>query len=235
MDVIPVIDVRHGVAVAAARGQRDAYRPLATPLAEGCDPIAVARGYWELFTFPILYVADLDGIEGRGRNAALPAAISAALPAVALWIDSGMRPSAVAAEGAASEGLRHVLGTESMAGSGEVEALRRLSRDRYVLSLDFKGGQFVGPPEVLEEPRYWPDALIVMTLARVGSGEGPDLARIAGIVARADGRRIYAAGGVRHRRDIEALHAAGAAGALVATALHAGKLKAGDLREIAGL
>ena len=37
MDVIPVIDVRHGLAVAAVRGQRADYRPLVTPLAEGSD------------------------------------------------------------------------------------------------------------------------------------------------------------------------------------------------------
>src|SRR4029079_18115661 len=71
MDVIPVIDVRHGLAVAAVRGQRADYKPLATPLAAGSDPAAVARGYAALFTFPVLYVADLDGIEGRGRNANL--------------------------------------------------------------------------------------------------------------------------------------------------------------------
>ena len=51
----------------------------------------------------------------------------------------------------------------------------------------------------------------------------------------AGGRRVYAAGGVRNRADIEALHAAGAAGVLIATALHTGTIKAGDLQEIAGL
>jgi phosphoribosylformimino-5-aminoimidazole carboxamide ribotide isomerase len=40
---------------------------------------------------------------------------------------------------------------------------------------------------------------------------------------------------VRGREDLVSLHEAGAAGALVATALHEGKIKAGDLREIAGL
>ena len=54
-------------------------------------------------------------------------------------------------------------------------------------------------------------------------------------MSRAGKRRIYAAGGVRDRADIVALRAAGAAGVLVATALHAGTLKAGDLNEIAGL
>lgn len=235
MDVVPVIDVRHGVAVAAARGDRSQYQPLVTPLADGSDPVAVARGYKSLFTFPTLYIADLDGIEGRGRNAGLPAAIAAALPGAALWIDDGTRASDAARHLVAMPDVVPVIGTESIEGAEEVVALRQLPRDRYVLSLDFRGDAFVGPITVLEGAQHWPATLIVMTLTRVGSDAGPDLDRISSIVSRAQGRRVYAAGGVRDRSDIEALHAAGAAGVLIATALHRGKVKAGDLLKIAGL
>jgi phosphoribosylformimino-5-aminoimidazole carboxamide ribotide isomerase len=113
--------------------------------------------------------------------------------------------------------------------------MRKLPPDAYVLSLDFKDREFAGPVAVLDEPQHWPDNVIVMTLSHVGAGQGPATAEIAAIVSRAGKRRIYAAGGVRDRADIVALHAAGAAGVLVATALHAGTLKAGDLNEIAGL
>ncbi len=233
MHVVPVIDVRHGVVVAAIRGERDAYKPLATPLAEGSDPVAIARGYARLFTFPILYLADLDGIEGRGRNGVLPQVLAAALPGVALWIDDGARPRDAMARIAAGD--TPVIGTESMDGEADVEELRALPPDSYVLSLDFRGERFIGPPEVLDEAEHWPHNIIVMTLQRVGSGEGPDIGRVADVVARANGRRVYAAGGVRGRDDFEVLHEVGVAGALVATALHAGKIKAGDLTEIAGL
>ncbi|MCZ7595187.1 MAG: HisA/HisF-related TIM barrel protein [Hyphomicrobium sp.] len=235
MDVIPVIDVRHGVAVAAVRGQRADYRPLATPLAQGCDPVAVARGYAALFTFPILYVADLDGIEGHGRDAGLAARLAAALPKARLWIDDGTPPGAAARRIAEEEHATPVIGTESLHGPEDIAALRALPGDAYVLSLDFRNDSFVGPAIVLDEPQHWPDSIIVMTLARVGSGEGPDIAAIAAIVTRAGSRRIYAAGGVRDRADIVKLHAAGASGVLAATALHRGTLKAGDLEEIAGL
>ena len=86
MDIIPVIDVRHGLAVRAVRGQRTEYRPLETPFAQSSDPIEVALGLRSLFTLPALYVADLDGIEGRGRNLALPSRLAEALPDVMLWI-----------------------------------------------------------------------------------------------------------------------------------------------------
>jgi phosphoribosylformimino-5-aminoimidazole carboxamide ribotide isomerase len=74
-----------------------------------------------------------------------------------------------------------------------------------------------------------------MTLASVGLNEGPDLKRVAAIAEMAGPkRRVFAAGGVRHIDDVRALRDAGAAGVLVATALHEGKIKTGDLEEIAG-
>jgi uncharacterized protein related to proFAR isomerase len=236
MDVIPVIDVRHGVAVAAVGGQRAAYRPLQTPLAEGCDPGAVARGLAALFEFPVIYVADLDGIEGRGRNIDLPAALGAAAPGACIWIDDGTLARDAAAWMGRETRARLVLGSESMTTADDVAALRALAPEHYVLSLDFKDDRFAGAPAIIKEAQHWARDVIVMTLALVGSGAGPDVAKVAGIAKRAGGsRRVYAAGGVRHRADIEALRAAGAAGVLVASALHAGTLKAGDLAEIAGL
>lgn len=230
MDVIPVIDVRHGVAVHARRGQRSEYRPLLTPLAQGSDPVAVARGFLSLFPFPAIYVADLDGIERRGRDERLAAHLTAALPGVELWIDDGS-----SADGAVpSIGLLRVIGSESLANGDDLKRLRDAPPGRFALSLDFRGDRFVGPQALLDDAALWPERVIVMTLARVGASEGPDLQRVAEVVARAGGRRVYAAGGVRCPGDLEALRTAGAAGALVATALHAGKITAGDLVKIAG-
>ncbi len=50
----------------AASGR--ATEALETPLAESADPVDVARGYQRLYPFQILYIADLDGIEGRART-----------------------------------------------------------------------------------------------------------------------------------------------------------------------
>jgi phosphoribosylformimino-5-aminoimidazole carboxamide ribotide isomerase len=223
MDVIPVIDVRHGIAVHARRGQRSDYWPLETPLAQGSDPVAVVQGFLSLFPFRTLYVADLDGIEGRARDAELPKRLAAAMPGAALWIDDGAPPDAPRA----SIGVVPVVGSESLAGGDDVKRLHGKPPYSFVLSLDFRGDRFVGPQELLEDAALWPERVLVMTLSRVGAGEGPDLQRVAGIVARAGARLVYAAGGVRHLDDLEGLRAVGAAGALVATALHAGTITAG--------
>lgn len=248
MQIVPVIDIRGGEAVAASRGDRARYRPLATPLAASADPVAVALGLRSLFPFPTLYVADLDGIEGRGADHATQRRLAEAWPGAELWIDDGSVGTEHADGGVPplvssplwgeSQPSRlvatHVIGSESL---GAVHDYRR-ARDRAgpaaLLSLDFRGDAFIGPPELLaDDAALWPGRVIVMTLARVGSGEGPDLARLASIVARAAGRQVYAAGGVRHADDLRALRDIGAAGALIATALHTGKISAVDLERIA--
>jgi HisA/HisF family protein len=233
MDIIPVIDVRHGVAVHATGGRREEYRPLATPLADGSETVAVAQGLMTLFAFPALYVADLDAIEGRAENGEGLALLAAGVPGTELWIDAGDRVVEIAAK-ATRRGTVPVLGTESMHGEDDVATLSSLPSAGFILSLDFKNDRFLGPDRVLTDSSLWPERIIVMTLGRVGSGEGPDVAGVAEIVARAEGRRVYAAGGVRNVEDIDTLAKAGAAGALVATALHAEKITAGDLKKIAG-
>jgi phosphoribosylformimino-5-aminoimidazole carboxamide ribotide isomerase len=108
--------------------------------------------------------------------------------------------------------------------------------DREVLlSLDFRGDAFLGPARLLASAGTWPHRVIVMTLARVGTGGGPDFTRLDEIIGRAGpSRQVYAAGGVRNMDDLKRLRDLGVAGALVATALHTGQIKTGDLEEIAG-
>lgn len=236
MHIIPVIDVRHGIAVRAVAGDRTNYRPLQTPLVtakaaysprgsdEMLSPETVAGGYRDLYPFDTIYVADLDGIEGRGRNPLLPQSLARALPDVEFWIDAGLR------QPQSGSGETAVIGSETI----EQHDLASIPRTA-VLSLDFRGSAFLGPSDLLSRKELWPDRIVVMTLANVGRDAGPDLARIAEIAALAPQSRVYAAGGIRDIEDLRAARGAGAHGALIASALHAQKIKADDLEEIIGL
>lgn len=235
MNVVPVIDVAHGQVVRAVQGVRASYRPIETPLAPGSDPAVIARALLALHPFRRLYVADLDGIEGRGRNVHLVPKLSAALSHhVDIWIDAGTASRAAARAVLAAPVAALVVGTEGVETAAQVKDILSEAPERSVLSLDFKGDEFLGPAELLESSTIWPARVIVMTLSRVGADLGPDTDRVRDIVKRAGDRKVYAAGGVRHRRDLDVLAAAGARGALVASALHYGKISAGDLMEIAG-
>jgi HisA/HisF family protein len=230
MQIIPVLDLKDGTVVRAQMGQRDRYRPIETPLAPGSDPVDVARGLLSVHPFQTVYIADLDAIEGRGNNNAAIESIRQALPQTSLWVDNGIADPASASAWLARTNHCLVLGSETQRDAKLVRALS--DHDRVVLSLDFRAAQFAGPAELLDDTGVWPRRLIVMTLARVGSGAGPDTARIAEIRARAAGRLVYAAGGVRDANDLAALQQLAVAGALVATSLHDGRLSGSDIAKL---
>jgi HisA/HisF family protein len=228
MDIIPVLDLRGGIVVRAHTGQRDQYRPLESPLSPTSDPVDVMRGLYSVYPFKTFYVADLDAIMGTGNNEAVLGRLTAEFPAAVFWVDNGVSDLSSARDWL-DAGLGHlVVGSESQHG---MALMRRLSEhDRVVLSLDFRDQGFLGPPALLDDVASWPRRLIVMTLARIGSGAGPDLDRLRAIRESAAARDIYAAGGVRDSADLAILKGAGISGALVATSLHDGRLTGSDLR-----
>ncbi len=221
VEIVPVVDIQHGVAVRARAGERAAYRPIETPLSPSPDPASVARGLVAAVAARRLYVADLDAIAGRAPNGEALRRIAEACPGVELWVDGGFS-TLDAARAFLDEGLgRIVVGTESQADEGLVRALG----NRAVLSLDSRGEERLGPAVLHEDASLWPPDVIVMTLRAVGSGAGPDLAAVAAVRARGPGSRVFAAGGLRGPEDLGPLAAAGAAGVLAASAIHDGALR----------
>jgi phosphoribosylformimino-5-aminoimidazole carboxamide ribotide isomerase len=224
MEVIPVIDLKCGKVVHARRGLRESYQPIQTPLAAGSEPAAVVAGLLRLAPFGRMYIADLDAIEARGSHDGVIASLSAAFPRIELWVDSG---ASDADAWLASRSGCLVIGSESQTDTALLRRLR--GNPRIMLSLDFRDDVFQGPRAILDDPNLWPTRVIVMTLARVGAGAGPDVDQVAAVVQRAAGRPVYAAGGVRGAADLHQLAAIGATGALVATALHNGTITARDI------
>jgi phosphoribosylformimino-5-aminoimidazole carboxamide ribotide isomerase len=227
MEIIPVVDLKGGSVVRAQMGQRDQYRPIETPLSPTSDPVDVTRGLLSIHPFAVLYVADLDAIEGRGDNRDALVRLRAEFPQLMLWIDNGISDRGSAEDWLAAGWGQLVLGSEAQP---DATLVRYFAGDtRVALSLDFRGQAFQGPPALLEESSCWPQQVIAMTLARVGSGAGPDLDRLRSVRDAAPGRRVYAAGGVRGAADLLALQRAGIAGALVASCLHDGRLTGKDI------
>jgi HisA/HisF family protein len=232
MEVIPVLDLKGGIVVHARMGMRSAYAPIETPLSPTSEPSSVARGLLSVFPFKAFYVADLDAIEGSGDNTAALKALRAEFPDLAFWVDAGTADLGNA-EAWLEADLGHlVLGSETQRDS---ELIRHLCRDeRIILSLDYRGDEFLGPTSLLHDVDAWPREIIVMALARVGSASGPDMNLLANIKLRAVDRQIYAGGGVRDANDLASLARAGISGALVATSLHNGKLTGAQIARLSG-
>jgi phosphoribosylformimino-5-aminoimidazole carboxamide ribotide isomerase len=230
VQVIPVIDLKGGSVVHARRGARESYEPIRSSLTPGAGPVEIAAALLRLHSFTALYIADLDAIQKRGSNVESIEAIREALPAIELWIDAGVADPATYSAWKARDLGRIVIGTEN----GPDAVLKGMLRDSDagsgpLLSLDFCAEGPLDPVGMLAQPSLWPDDVIVMTLGRVGSEAGPDLDVLAAVITQARNRRVYAAGGIRSVTDLARSRRLGAAGALIATSLHDGRLSAADL------
>jgi phosphoribosylformimino-5-aminoimidazole carboxamide ribotide isomerase len=226
--VIPALDLQGGIVMHAKGGTRSSYRPIETPLGPADDPFAIARGLLALTRSPVLYVADLDAIEGVGNHYALARDLSQALPGTDLWIDAGFS-NVTDCTFWLPLGATLVIGSESLPDMDNWHELRSAFGETLVLSLDFAAEGQLGPGALFADPSQWPSRTIAMSLDRVGRGEGPDLERMQVLVGSAPGRAVYASGGVRSVGDLEALADAGANGALVANALHRGAITANEI------
>ncbi|MGR9037019.1 MAG: HisA/HisF-related TIM barrel protein [Gammaproteobacteria bacterium] len=228
MQIIPVIDLKDGIVVHARQGKRDSYRPIATELCRSPDVFDVLLAYLTLYDFPAFYISELNALSGTGNHDMLIQKVARHFSDKDFWLDKGYRYKA--AHEIRSDNLRPVLGSESC----REETLQSINSfgDAFVLSLDFLSSKSLGAESLFSNPALWPNDIIIMTLDRVGSDLGPDLAKIRSFCLNYPGKNFIAAGGIRNRQDLIALEKIGIKQALVASALHSGAIKSRDLAEL---
>ncbi len=229
--VIPALDLKDGMVVHAKAGSRADYRPIVSPFGTADDPAAIARGLLATTGSPSLYIADLDAIAGAGNHFELVRGLNYALPDTTLWIDAGFSCVADCAFWLPL-GATLVVGSESLAAVDDWREIHAAFGESVVLSLDFDSGGRKGPGGLFSESTLWPLRLIAMSLSRVGTDRGPDMDGLKSIIGMADGRAVFAAGGIRNALDLAAIASIGAEGALLATALHSNAV---TQKEIAAL
>jgi phosphoribosylformimino-5-aminoimidazole carboxamide ribotide isomerase len=253
MRVVGVIDLKGGAAVHAVRGERERYRPVHSAIGgDDGDALALARGFRDALGLEEIYVADLDAIIGGGGHAAGSgdagagdhrALLRALASEARVMADAGVTEPARAQALLALGVHRVIVGTETLSGPDALDRLLAALPDgALVLSVDLRDGRVLSPDTQLAGAPAM-DALarlhraglreaIVLDLARVGSGAGPDVALIAELHEAFPDLELLAGGGVRTIEDLRALEGAGAAGALVATALHGGVIGPRELAEL---
>lgn len=224
MKIIPVIDLKHGVVVHAQQGQRESYRPMQSPLCSSSDIYRVIDAFLALYAFDTIYIADLDALMKQGNHDVLIHDVLVAFPKITFWLDQGYRPYNCRPNYMNS---LPVLGSESY----QDESLSEIGsfKGNFILSLDYKGDDALGAQRLFNDPALWPQDIIIMTLARVGSASGPDFKKLKRFCQRYPDKNFIAAGGVRGGDDLLALQTLGVTQALVASALHLGKLSADDI------
>lgn len=240
MRVIPVLDILRGQAVRARAGDRHSYAPLSSQLA-ACvpgDAVAIARAFRDRLGFRELYLADLDAIMGGAPQRVLRTAVARERPDVAVWMDAGVTAPRRACELLEDGAARVIVGLETLPPARDPRAaLARLAAEieelgaaRTAFSLDLRAGRPITADPALRslDPLAIAElvaacgigTIIVIDLARVGTGAGVDASLVREIRRALPAIELVAGGGVRDAADLERLADAGADAALVGSALH---------------
>jgi len=229
-DVIPAIDLRGGRCVRLRQGD------YARETVYSDDPVATAAAWVEAGA-NVLHVVDLDGAAaGRPANLDALAAICQATTAT-IQYGGGLRDDEAVQAALDAGADRVVLGTALVTRPEWVERLCASLADRLVVGIDSRGGQVatdgwrattgVSPETLVAQANALGVRWGVFTdIERDGTLGGPNVVALQAVV-RAAAFGVLASGGIATLDDLDAVHEAGAAGAIVGTALYTGQL---DLR-----
>ena len=149
-----------------------------------------------------------------------------------IMVDAGFRKAREAEDYAAKGVKKIVAATETLESFEEVSRMKDALNASVVASIDLKAGEAVAESEAMRLPleelvaRFETSGaseIILLSLDRVGTAQGPDLRSLKNVLKCAT-VPVIVGGGIRSIADIHALRECGAAGALVATALHKGSI-----------
>jgi phosphoribosylformimino-5-aminoimidazole carboxamide ribotide isomerase len=249
MQIIPVLDLARGKAVLAQAGDRSRYEPVQSVLAPDAvgDPVALLRGFRRTLGASECYVADLDAIQGGVIQRILIRELAQFETGFSgpLLIDAGANRPGGAFEVLSCGASEVVVGLESLHAFADLAAIvKQVGPTRVVFSLDLRLGMPImhpalqdasGAPEPLGLATQAVEAgvrsLLILDLARVGTGCGVELGRLETLRRRFPDIRLLAGGGVLTRRDLERMRDVGCDGALLASAIHAGRITASDVAD----
>lgn len=245
LQIIGVIDLMGGQAVHARAGARDRYSPVQKaagwPIDAG-DAQTLAEIYTDILGISEVYAADLDAILHQQPQDEVTRQL-AALKAP-LWLDSGVRSVDDARRAIDLGASRVIVGLETLPSFDLLDDVcAAVGPDRVAFSLDLRDGRpMVGNVANLlgthtaEEVASLAvlsgvNTLIAIDLTRVGTGRGVDVDLLSRVHSAASGSQLVAGGGVREWNDLVHIAQSGCSAALVATALHDGRISAAEIAE----
>lgn len=222
MIATPAVDVRGGRCVQLVGGRPEEER-ISLP-----DPVAVAMA-WAALGFATLHVVDLDAALGVGDNLGRILELLRSTPAD-VQVGGGVRDAARLEALLDAGADRVVVGTRALDEPGWLARISEGRPRRVVLALDTRDGRVLrrGWTEStgLEIEDFLP-ALAALPLAGVLSTDVGREGRLEGVdveacrrVIEASPHPVWISGGVTSTEDLEALEAAGAAGAVLGMALY---------------
>jgi phosphoribosylformimino-5-aminoimidazole carboxamide ribotide isomerase len=248
MQIIPVLDLAGGIAVHAQAGERTRYAPLKSGLVPDRvgDAVALLRAFHAMLDVHECYIADLDAIQGGAIQRSLIRELAEFHTGFsgALMVDAGTSLPGGALEVLSCGASQVVVGLESLHAFADLATIVQVvGPTRIVFSLDLRLGAPVLHPAMQDARGAGPDVLsladqatsagittlLLLDLGRIGTGCGVDLGLLDTLRRRFPRLRLLAGGGVLTRLDLERMRDTGCDGALIASAIHTGRISAGDL------
>jgi len=231
--------------VHARGGARNRYAPVQNAAGWPIDPgnaRTLAEVYTDVLGISEIYAADLDAILTQRPQDEVTRSLSS-MPAP-LWLDAGVRSVDDARRAIDIGASRIVVGLETLPSFEVLSAIcAAVGSERVAFSLDLRNSQPIatnganidgaGSPEEIAGMAAISGSgtLIAIDLARVGTGRGLDVDLLRRIHSAAPGLKLIAGGGIREWDDLVRLASAGCDGALIATALHDGRIGAVEILE----
>jgi phosphoribosylformimino-5-aminoimidazole carboxamide ribotide isomerase len=227
-EVVPAIDVLDGRAVRLSGGKREA------PTLDGGDPLRLALRY-AAEGARRLHLVDLDGAFSGVPRPELVRDV-AATAGIPVQVGGGYR-TLDAIEAALAAGAHRVMvGTAALSPAFVARAVEWFG-DALVVAVDVRDGRVavdgwtqtseLGPGELARRcAELGVSRLLVTSAARDGSLAGPDLPLLHEVLPA--GLPVLAAGGISSLDDLRVVRAAGCEGAIVGSALLAGRFTLAD-------
>lgn len=232
----------------AQGGDRSAYPPVRSAVAPDHpgDAVALAHAYHDVLGAVACYVADLDALQGGPVQRGLIRELAGFQTGFSgqLLVDAAASGPDGALEVLSCGASDAIIGMETLRSFADLQAIVELAgANRVIFGLDLKLGAPMINSLLDDAAGAHPDAtslaaqavdsgvstILVLDLARVGSGVGVDLGLLDALRRRHPQVRLLAGGGVLTRKDLERMEDAGCDGALVASAIHAGRIGADDV------
>jgi phosphoribosylformimino-5-aminoimidazole carboxamide ribotide isomerase len=224
MRCVFVLDLFNGKVVHAVRGERRLYRPVEeySKVVSSSDPISIIKK----LSPQEIYIADLNRIQGLGENLMLIRVISSLTKTMA---DIGV--SSDSDIDLLMPYVMPILGTETAG----FELIRRAAESRpdaLCVSIDMKNREVLTPQGstrmdpfdmIMRLNSLDIREVILLELDRVGTAKGIDREFL--IMAASISRHpLILGGGVKDESDLDLLEEIGISAALVATAVHDGRI-----------
>ncbi|MCK9565102.1 MAG: HisA/HisF-related TIM barrel protein [Methanothrix sp.] len=223
MRCIYVLDILNGAVVHAVRGERSRYEPIAafSQIVSTSEPLGILQ---EIRPKEV-YVADLNLLTGRSDNLAVIKKISDRTKTMA---DTGISKAGDLDRLPAS--VSPVLGTET----SSLQLIKEAAIERrIVVSIDMmkrkvlaRDPELAGqtPLQLLQRLNGLKlESVILLELDKVGTSAGLD-EKFLEAAAEASKHPLILGGGVEGEADLKTLEEMGFSGALLATALHNGRI-----------